>query len=216
MPTNSTTASAPPDVDMLDRITRGDAVAFAEFYDRHGGRLYALAIRILKDATLAEDLLQEVFLALWKNARHFDSGRGSPLGWLMVLCRNRAIDMLRGAQRRRAHISGWEPSQLESLAIPTRDEPCHRIEMEMLQQMVRKALLELPAAQRQLLEMAYFSGLSQSEIAAELRLPLGTVKTRLRLGMQKLRSFFDDRTSECNIVAESESFRFDEANSAFD
>ena len=174
------------EVDLLGRIARGDQAAFADLYDRLSGVLFSLAIRILGDPKDAEDTLQDAFLQIWDKAASFDPGFGSPLGWAAALTRNRAIDRLRATRRRRQRIdelaAGTE-SALEFQA-PTAVEGAVAGERAAR---VRSALGTLPADQRQAIELAFFGGLTQNEIAARLNQPLGTVKARIRRGMLKLR-----------------------------
>jgi len=144
--------------------------------------LYGLLLRVLRDASDAQEVLQETFLAAWTDASKFDSARGSELGWLISMARSRGIDRLRSRQRRgqREEEAGREISRASSEV----DDP---VAFREIRAAVRSALQELPDAQRSALEMAYFDGLSQSEIAARLGEPLGTIKTRMNLAMKKLR-----------------------------
>ena len=140
-------------------------------------------MKILRDQQLAEDVLQEVFLSLWHRAASFDARKGSLLGWLMILCRNRSIDKLRS---RAAAQKRSSPMNDAVLQVPG-DDAQAASEFPLLQQEIRRALAALPHEQSLPIELAFFQGLSQTEIAQRLDWPLGTVKTRIRLGMQKLR-----------------------------
>ena len=164
----------------------GNTIAFGAAYDRYAPVLYGLLLRILRDAGDAQEILQETFLAAWNDARKFDSGRGSELAWLISMARSRGIDRLRARERRgqREEQAGREISMLRPNVDPAGNDPA---EFRETRQAVRIALRELPEAQRSALELAYFDGLSQSEIAARLGEPLGTIKTRTNLAMKKLR-----------------------------
>ncbi len=164
---------------------RRDADAFAVLYDRHGGAAYSLAHRIVGSRGLAEDVTQEAFLSVWRSGARFDAGRGSVRSWTLSIVRNRAIDALRrtsGAAPKldlddEAALEGQTSGELtDSEAI--RRETAHR---------VRGALGELPDEQSTVIGLAYFGGFTQSEIAEMLEVPLGTVKGRMRLGLEKIR-----------------------------
>jgi RNA polymerase sigma-70 factor (ECF subfamily) len=176
------------DVDLLRRIARGDTAALGSFYDLHAGSLFALACRILTDPKEAEDVLQEVFLQLWDKAASFDPALGRPLGWALTLTRNRAIDKLRALQRRRARlIENTDADQAQECPAASASPPETAGAHEQAD-LVRQALAQLPAEQRRAIELAFFEGLTQTEIATALDQPLGTVKARIRRGMLKLRS----------------------------
>ena len=170
------------DVELLKAVARGDEQALAELYDRYRGILFGLLVRILNSREEAEDVLQEVFLQVWRQAADFDEKRGKPFTWLVTLARSRGIDRLRslGARDRVAQASTREASEeVSDAAIDT-----FRSEQR---ELVTSALAQLPEEQKSPLVLAYFDGLTQSEIAAKLGAPLGTVKTRMRAGMIKLR-----------------------------
>ena len=176
-------AARTSDAELLHAIARGDEQALASLYDRYRVILCSLVLRILHSRDEAEDVLQELFLQVWKRASDFDEARGRPFTWLVTLARSRAIDRLRslGARDRAAteaaRDAGPEPwSDAAHDAIRSEES-----------EIVRQALAELPEEQRQALLLAYFEGLTQTEIAARLGAPLGTVKTRMRSGMIKLR-----------------------------
>lgn len=175
------------DPELVARMARGDARAFEQLYDRSSALLYTLALRILEDRDEAADLLQEVFGEVWRKGKHYEAGRGSPMAWLITLTRSRAIDRLR-SRSARGHGATDSLDQVKAADLRT-DGPGPfeaRAEVE-LQGLVGKALGELPEAQRQALELAYYEGLSHAEIAARLNQPVGTIKTRIKLGMSKLR-----------------------------
>ena len=176
-------ASAVSDDALIDRIGKGDADALALLYDRHASRVLGLTTRILGDRDEAEDVLQEVFLQVWRSPRQYDAERGSAGTWLLVLVRSRAIDRLRSL-RRRGH-GRHVPIDGEPLASGEDLERAAESSQEGAA--VRRALAELPDEQRRALELAYFGGYTQTEIAELTGAPLGTVKTRLRQGMMKLR-----------------------------
>ncbi|MEP6993297.1 MAG: sigma-70 family RNA polymerase sigma factor [Acidobacteriota bacterium] len=176
---------ADPDRDLMLRIEARDADALGELYDRLGGRLLGLAQRVVGASGEAEDVVQEVFLFAWRAAASFDPSRGSVLTWLLIATRSRAIDRLRA----RRPASRPETRSIEELG----EGPAGADDVEAssaLRQwgsICRSAIGQLPADQRRALELAYFEGLTQEEIAARTSTPLGTVKTRVRLGLMKLR-----------------------------
>ena len=168
----------------VDRMAGGDTSALAALYDRHARAIYSLAMRIVSDAAEAEDVVQDVFTQAWRQAKQYDAARAPVAAWLMIITRARALDRLR---RRRSRITATEidagtphprdpdPSQ-ETLVITA--EQAERL---------RGALGDLPDGQRTAIELAYYQGLTQSDIAEKLQEPLGTIKTRIRAGLQKLR-----------------------------
>lgn len=173
------------DVELLHAVARGDEAALARLYDAYRVILFGLLVRILNSREEAEDILQEVFVQVWRRAKDFDEKRGRPFTWLVTLARSRAIDRLRqlGARQRLAMGAAQEQEQADNVSDALTDSV--RAEQ---QAVVRRALAELPEEQRTTLLLAYFDGLTQSEIAAKLNAPLGTVKTRMRSGMTKLRA----------------------------
>jgi RNA polymerase sigma factor (sigma-70 family) len=166
-------------------VARGDEAALAELYDRFGRVAYGLALRIVRDATLAEDAVQDAFLAAWRTAVSFDPGRGKTSTWLLTLVHRRAVDVVRREERRRADplerdpISGSESTD-ETAAV--REQ----------RRAVQSALSQLPPDQRQALELAYYGGLSQSELAERLGVPVGTVKSRMFAALAKLRDLLGE------------------------
>lgn len=175
-----------PERALMARVEARDADALAELYDRLGGRLLGLAQRILGAGGEAEEVLQEVFLFAWRAASSFDPSRGSVLTWLLIATRSRAIDRLRA--RRPA-----SRPEIRSLGEITGEGPVAADDVEKVSEgrqwesLCRSAIGKLPEDQRRALELAYFDGLTQQEIAARTATPLGTVKTRVRLGLMKLR-----------------------------
>jgi RNA polymerase sigma-70 factor (ECF subfamily) len=179
------------DAFLLRAIAGGEEIALAELYDRYRLILFGLLVRILHSQAEAEDVLQEVFIQVWQRARDFDEARGKPFTWLVTLTRSRAIDRLRalGARERATHEATRNIPEIWSDAVT--DAICAE-----RGRIVRKALLNLPEEQRRALFLAYFEGLSQSEIAARLSTPLGTVKTRVRSGLIKLRELLERQSED--------------------
>ena len=167
---------------LIRRMTAGDAGALAEAYDLFAGLVNGLALRILRDRTEAEDVVQEVFVQVWRQAARFDPERGSPEAWICTMARTRALDRLRRRATRRE-----QPA--EEAAPAATDAP--RTEEALA---VRKALETLSGDQRRALELAYYEGLTQSEIAERLGEPLGTIKTRIRTAMIRLRDVLGPRS----------------------
>lgn len=176
-------ASGDSDVVLLDRMRAGDEGALAALYDRWSDRIHALAVHLLRDARDAEDIVEETFWQAWRGAARFDAARGSVGAWLLTICRSRALDRLR-ARRRRPEATSLDDAPP---AVDPAGDPMTSMVSKETGRIVRAALAELPAEQRQALELAYFKGLSQSEIAEQTGQPLGTIKTRVRLAMVKLR-----------------------------
>jgi RNA polymerase sigma-70 factor, ECF subfamily len=172
------------EAELLRAVARGDESAFARVYDRYGPILLGLLLRILRSRAEAEDVLQEVFLQVWQRAHSFDPARGRAFTWLVTLARSRAIDRLRSVDsRERAALRSAEEAPPEPLSEEWADTAAIRAERA---EAVRTALAELPEEQRQVLLLAYLEGMSQSEIAAAKKQPLGTVKTRTRSALRKL------------------------------
>ena len=166
------------DEQLLSRIAGGDREAFAELFDRYGRAVHTVCWRVLNDPGMAEDAAQEAFAAAWRAARGFDPARGSVTGWMLAIARNAAIDMSR---RRVAQPTDRTPEVHDAGPLP---EDRAAAEEEAFR--VQAALACLAPHERELLELAYFAGMSQSEIAARLALPLGTVKTRTRTALRRL------------------------------
>lgn len=177
-------SSREPSIDVLfARTAGGDRAAFGELYDRTAPRVFGLVRRILVDAAQAEEVTQDVFLEVWQQAARFDASRGAAVAWLLTIAHRRAVDRVRSAQ---ASAERDLRAGIRELATPAEDVE-ERVELSVEHERVRAALGELSEAQRTALAMAYYEGKSQSEIADALELPLGTVKTRLRDGMIRLR-----------------------------
>lgn len=177
------------DEDLLSLVENGDAGAFAALYDRHGRAAYSLAYRIMGDRDAAEDLVQDAFLKLWRSAESYRPERGSVRTWLLAIVHNRGIDQLRSLSSRRRTQDRVEASAPTSQPSEAFSETWRNSQREQ----VREALGSLPAEQLQVLELAYFSGYTHTEIAEMLDLPLGTVKGRMRLGLKKIRQYFVSR-----------------------
>jgi RNA polymerase sigma-70 factor (ECF subfamily) len=175
------------ETELLERVASGDPRAFAELYERFGAILFGIVLRILRSRAEAEDALQEIFLEIWQRAASYDSSRGRVLPWLTLLARSRAVDRLRARSVRdrvAAEIAAEpEPSALDTANDVVLNEDCL---------IARRALEQVSADQRTALTLAYFEGLTQSEIAARLGKPLGTVKTHTRLGLLRLRELLSE------------------------
>ena len=176
------------DVELLHAIAGGDEAALARLYDGYRVILFGLLMRILNNREEAEDVLQEVFLQVWRKAADFNENRGKPFTWLVTLTRSRAIDRLRllGARQRLADSAAQDYTEETSDALVDTVRSAQR-------EVVQKALADLPEEQRSTLLLAYFEGLTQSEIASKQGTPLGTVKTRMRSGLMKLRAALGDQ-----------------------
>jgi RNA polymerase sigma-70 factor (ECF subfamily) len=173
------------DEELMPRIGEKDPDAFEVFYDRHGGVAYSLAYRIVGERGAAEDVVQEAFISIWRSGARYDRARGSVRSWMLGIVRNRAIDFLRSKAGRAPKLDFDDDAVLEHRpaeeltdAEALRRETTHEL---------RGALGELPGEQSKVIELAYFGGFSHSEIATMLDVPLGTVKGRMRLGLEKIR-----------------------------
>lgn len=166
------------DAALLSAIRSGSQDAMGQLYDRYSSVVYAVALRVLGDAAAAEDVLQEIFLQLWRNPGSFDASRGDLAPWLAVVTRNRSVDMLR-KRRPQAELSETVVSVEPDLAADA--------DRSRIAEKIRATLAGMPAAQRSALEMAYFEGYSHSEIAEKTGEPLGTIKTRIRAALMLLR-----------------------------
>jgi len=191
METGSRPPGAPRSDDRRDVLAglvrlaaQGDQNAFGRLYDLSSRGVYGLALKILQDGELADETTLEVYHQAWRQADRYDGERGSVTAWLLTIARSRALDRLRAESRRRARS---EPLDAASQAVSDVPSPAEHWEIGLRRRRVHEALARLTAGQREAITLAYFEGLSQSEIASQLGRPLGTVKTRIRQGMIKLR-----------------------------
>ncbi len=166
------------DAALLERVLHGDQAAMAAIFDRYSSMVYSVALRVLHDPGEAEDVMQEIFIQVWKNPSAFISGKGSLGAWLLVVTRNRAID---GIRRRKPSDS------VDDVVLVSSTNLASEAERNTLMAKVRQVITSLPPEQRRSLEMAYFDGMTHTEIAAKTGDPLGTVKTRIRLALSSLR-----------------------------
>ena len=179
-----------PDRALVERMAAGEERALGALYDRHGGMAYALALAIVREGADAEEVVADAFGQVWRSATQYDAGRGSVAGWLATITRTRALDLVRARGRRTRAVERAARADPDGLATPLgtpADRADRQVERHEARRLVTRSLAELPEPQRRVIELAYFGGLSQTEIAAELQEPLGTVKTRMRAGMEKLR-----------------------------
>jgi RNA polymerase sigma factor (sigma-70 family) len=174
---------------LVAQVARGDEDAMGELYDRVGRIAYGLAVRVLRDERLAEDAVQEGFLAVWRSAATFRAERAKASTWILTLVHRRAVDLVRREERRRTEPLADEiPAAPGEVAEPTDEAAWLRFERER----VRTALRQLPDVQREALELAYYGGFSQSELAQRLGVPLGTIKSRMFSGLARLRELLDE------------------------
>ena len=171
------------DTDVLRRLATGDREAVGELYDRYAARVLGLAYRIVRNSSDAEDVVQEVFSQAWRTAPSYEPSRGTVAGWLLMMARTRAIDRLRARQTRQQVEDGAYPDVAPTAPAPAPD----RIIANEEAARVRAAVRALPADQKTALELAYFEGLTQTEIEERLKIPLGTAKTRIRAALASLR-----------------------------
>jgi RNA polymerase sigma-70 factor (ECF subfamily) len=169
-----------PDEALPALLARGDEGALAELYDRFGGVAHRLAARVLRDPALAQDAVQDAFLSAWRTAASFDPARGTASTWLMTMVHRRAVDLVRREDRRKT-----EP--LDGAPVASGETTDEEAAVREERRRVQGALAQLPPDQREALELAYYGGLTQSELAERLELPLGTVKSRMFAGLSKLR-----------------------------
>ena len=180
------------EIELVRRVGLGDQRSFAALYDRFAMVLFSTAFRVLKNQEAAEDVLQEVFVQIWKKAPLYDSTRGRPLTWALTLTRNKAIDVLRSMQRRsclqsdvQQDVQSFEHSQDRSFFDSVTSAETSKL--------VRDTILQLPNQQREAIELAFFSSMTHTEIAERLKVPLGTIKARIRRGMMVLRELIEPR-----------------------
>jgi len=172
----------PPDTVLMSAIRGGDQSAMATLYDRYSSIVYSVALRVLADTGAAEDVLQEVFMQLWRNPTAFDASRGSLGAWLAVITRNRSIDALR---KRRSE------TDIDEVIVSVQPDLASEAERTRALEKVRGVLGSMPVSQRTALELAFFEGLTHTEIAGKTGEPLGTIKTRIRSGLLTIRKAFE-------------------------
>lgn len=172
-------------------VARGDESALAELYDRVGRVAYGLAFRVLRDDRLAEDAVQEAFLGVWRTAAGYRAERAKASTWILTLVHRRAVDLVRREERRRA-----EPLDDEMRDIATSGSAADAAWLDFERERVQVALRRLPDPQREAIELAYYGGFSQSELAERLGMPLGTIKSRMFAGLARLRELLDDGAEE--------------------
>lgn len=186
LPTPEVEQGAISDEALMEAIAQGNSGALSTLYDRYASILKALTIRVVHDEAEADDLLQEVFMQVWQQARNYSSDKGKPLGWIVTLTRRRAIDRLRKRQaycRAKDRFEVTTDRQPESWVHNRIEDDIH---LEDIRTFLKAKIESLPPFQRQAIEMAFFKGMSQREIAVATETPLGTIKTRLELGLRKL------------------------------
>jgi RNA polymerase sigma-70 factor, ECF subfamily len=177
---------APTDLELMHGIQAEDPEALSQLYDRYNGILKALILRVIHNEAEAEDLLQEIFMEIWNQAKNFSAQKGKPLGWMVTLARRRAID---GLRKKQAYVRAEERLQTQTEQQPeawVHNATEQEIDFSDTRVLVREVIGRLPPAQQDAIELAFFRGMSQREIAAETNTPLGTVKTRLELGLKKI------------------------------
>lgn len=183
-PDQGSSSATPPDLaDLLKRSARGDRAAFADLYDATSPRLYGLVVRVVRDRAQADEVAQEVYLDVWRQASRFDPSRGSALSWMMTIGHRKAVDRVRSAEA----AGRRDSSYLHRNQPVSHDETAETALSKLDARRVRAALAQLTEVQREAIELAYFGGYTHTEVAALLDLPLGTAKTRIRDGLIRLR-----------------------------
>jgi RNA polymerase sigma-70 factor, ECF subfamily len=191
-----TTAPEPDDraveLDLLARITNRERVAFEELYTRYSNILYATAMKFLKEDADAQDVVQDVFIQIWDKAKLYDPAKGKPLTWALTLTRNRSIDRIRAIQRRSRLRDDFEKETVADESTGIR-EALSEVDASEKSQILRDAVGKLSPEQRRVIDLAFFGGLTQSEIADRLGEPLGTIKARARRGLMKLKEILGEK-----------------------
>ena len=187
------------DAELIELIASGEAHALETLYDRYNRVVFSFAVRILSDAQVAEEVMQEVFFRVWQQAGAYRSGRGSLITWLLSITHNLAIDEVRKRNRRPQKAEAEDPELLLGSMIDQSADVEEEAWLSSIRAAINGALDNLPREQRAVIELAYFRGMTQREIADTLKQPLGTIKTRMRLGLQKLREQLGD--SEITMIA---------------
>lgn len=178
------------DRELVGRVTAGDEDAFRLLFRRYGPVARALALRVVRQPFLAEEIVQEAFLALWRHPASYRDDRGSVRGWLMATVHHRAVDLVRREEAQRRRVDAADPP--DAVTQDVAEDVAERADLKERRAAAIAALKELPQEQRQVLEMMYYQGKSQSQIAAETGLPLGTVKSRTLLAMRRLRALIGE------------------------
>ena len=178
------------DAALLKKAGEGDCVSFEKLYDRLSGLVFSIAVRVLSDPSAAEDVVQDVFIRIWDKAAAYDVSRGKPLTWIVTMTRNKAIDRLRSARRRYRLQDELEREAVIDLDPAGKNSSDEMTDSEKAK-MVRSAVMKLSENQRRAIELAFFGGMTQTEIATELCEPLGTIKARIRRGMMDLRDLLE-------------------------
>ena len=176
----------PTDLELMQGIQAEDPEVLSKLYDRYNGILKALILRVVHNDAEADDLLQEIFMEVWNQAKNFSPNKGKPLGWMVTLARRRAID---GLRKKQAYLRASERLQNETEQQPdawVHNSTAEEIDLSDTRTLIRNVIGSLPEAQQRAIELAFFRGMSQREIAAHTNTPLGTVKTRLELGLKKI------------------------------
>ena len=181
---------------LMSMVSRGNAAALEVLYDRYHRVVFSFAVRMLGDRVTAEELLQEVFFCTWRQAPLFSGTRGSSVTWLLSITHNMAIDEIRKRQRRPQRAESADPVLMLANVVDDQASVEEQASVSETREQIRSAIQTLPLAQQAVIELAYFQGLTQREIAAELQEPLGTIKTRMRLGVRKMREYLETHEVE--------------------
>lgn len=174
------------DIDLIQKIGTGDRASFEEFYRRYAALIYSTAFRVLNQQTEAEDVMQDVMFMIWEKSPMFDSARGKPLTWAITMTRNKAIDRLRSIQRR-IRLHDEVENEVSHSPHCYDQAPTNSLEATEQSRMVRSAVMKLNKEQREVIELSFFGGMTQQEIATRIKSPIGTVKARIRRGMLRLK-----------------------------
>lgn len=192
----TTDLSAFNDAELISRVAERDPKALEVLYDRYNRVVYSFALRIVGDPQIAEELLQEVFFRAWQQGRAFRESRGAFVTWLLSITHNMAIDEVRKRRRRPQKADSEEPETVLAGVPDASQDVEGEVWLSSLRMTIEAAMAQLPPAQRDAIELAYFQGLTQREISERLGEPLGTIKTRMRLGIQKLREQLGDQLGD--------------------
>jgi RNA polymerase sigma-70 factor (ECF subfamily) len=174
-------------MDLIGRMAAGDETALGTFYDRWSTLVHSVALQVLSDADDAEEVVEETFWQVWRQAGRYEGGRGAVSTWLAMIARSRALDRRRARRQIREESWGTVTESLSPVHVPATGDPLQDVEWAERREMLMEALLTLPLEQQEAVRLAYFGGMSQSEMAAHTGQPLGTIKTRVRLALRKLK-----------------------------